>query len=88
MHRYLFPGATMADRWGHLLYWLFEGMGLDWRRRGLRHVHHGEICQRVMGLWSRLRPLLEAYRLGTLRAVVSGQSSVVRRTLVGGDGGE
>ena len=67
LHRYLFPGATLIDRWGHLLYWLFEGMAQDWRRRGLRHVHHGEICQRVLGLWKRLRLVLERHRMGTLR---------------------
>jgi hypothetical protein len=67
MARHLQPNATLTERFGHLLYWLFEGMGLDWRRRGLRHVHSGEINQRIVGLWRRLRSVLERYRAGTLR---------------------
>jgi hypothetical protein len=68
LHRYLPANPTLTDRWGHLLFWLFEGMALDWRRRGLRHVHHGEITQRILGLWKRLRSVLEQHRAGTLRA--------------------
>ena len=68
LHKMLPANPTLIDRWGFFLYWLFEGMALDWRRRGLRHVHHGEICQRVMGLWRRLRLVLEKHRAGTLRA--------------------
>src|SRR5689334_4449618 len=73
LHRFLFPGMTLADRWGHTLYWLFEGRGQDWRRRGLRHMHHAEICQRIMGLWKRLHAVLEKYRAGTLRAAPIGR---------------
>src|SRR4051812_40378670 len=80
-HRYLPANATLIDRWGWLLFWLFEGLALDWRRRGLRHVHHGEITQRVLGLWKRLRSVLERYRAGTLRPVVSRQWSVVSETV-------
>ena len=75
-HRNLPANATLADRWGWTLYWLFEGLALDWRRRGLRHVHHGEITQRVTGLWKRLRLVIEQWQAGTLRSVVSRQGSV------------
>jgi hypothetical protein len=68
LHRFLPANPTLADRWGWMLYWLFEGMALDWHRRGLRHVHNAEINQRILGLWKRLRSVLERYRAGTLRA--------------------
>jgi len=68
LHRVLPANPTLADRWGWLLHGLFEGMALDWRRRGLRHVHQGEIHQRILGLWKRLRSVLEQFRAGTLRA--------------------
>jgi hypothetical protein len=76
LSKFLPANATLTDRFGHLLFWLFEGMALDWRRRGLRHVHHGEITQRVLGLWKRLRSVIERYQAGTLRPVVSRQSVV------------
>ena len=68
LHRLLPPNPTLADRWSWLLYWLFEGMYGDWRRRGLTHVHRAEIEQRIWGMWKRLRSVLERYRAGTLRA--------------------
>ena len=82
-HRSLPANATLIDRWGWLLFWLFEGMALDWRRRGLRHVHEGEIHQRILGLWKRLRSVLERsvleqYRAGTLRAARGRDASVAR----------
>jgi hypothetical protein len=67
LHRLLPANATLIDRWGHLLYWLFEGMALDWRRRGLRHVHHPEICQRIVGMWKRLRSVIARFEAGKLR---------------------
>jgi hypothetical protein len=68
LYPYLPPNPTLIERWGQLVYWLFEGMSLDWRRRGLRHVHHGEITQRIMGLWKRLHAVLRRWEAGTLRA--------------------
>jgi hypothetical protein len=68
INRNLPSNPTLIDRFGWLLYWLFEGMALDWRRRGLRHVHQGQIHQRILGLWKRLRSVLERHRAGTLRA--------------------
>ena len=65
--RHLPPNPTLADRWGWTLYWLFAGVYGDWRRRGLRHVHDAEIAYRFMGLWKRLRRVLEAWQAGTLR---------------------
>ena len=65
--RVLPPNPTLADRFGNLLYWLFEGMALDWRRRGVTHVHALEISLRVHGLWKRVHRVLEAWRAGTLR---------------------
>ena len=67
LHKYLPDNPTLADRFGWMLQWLFEGMALDWRRRGLRHVHEAEITQRILGLWKRLRSVLERHRAGTLR---------------------
>jgi hypothetical protein len=75
--RLLPPNASLTERFGHLLYWLFEGMYLDWRRRGLRHVHNGEITLRVTGLWKRFRSVVARWKAGRLRPVVSGQGSVV-----------
>ncbi len=69
LHRLMPANATLADRFGFFLFWLFEGMALDWRRRGLRHVHNAEINQRILGLWKRLRSVLEQWRAGKLRAV-------------------
>jgi hypothetical protein len=69
LHRLLPANPTLVDRFGFLLWWLFFGMDNDWRRRGLRHVHSGEINERIVGLWRRLRSVLERYRAGTLRAV-------------------
>jgi hypothetical protein len=66
MARHLQPNPTLTERFGHLLYWLFEGMGLDWRRRGLQHVHSAEIGQRIMGLWRRLRLVIARWEAGTL----------------------
>jgi len=63
MHRFLPPNPTLADRFGNLLYWLFEGMALDWRRRGVTHVHAMAISLRVHGLWKRVHRVLEAYRV-------------------------
>ena len=60
------PNPTLIQRWGWLLYWLFEGMGRDWWRRGLRHERHGEIGQRIMGLWKRLYSVLRRWEAGTL----------------------
>ena len=68
LHRFLPANPTLADRFGFFLYWLFEGMYGDWRRRGLTHVHRAEIEQRIWGMWKRLRSVLERYRAGTLRA--------------------
>jgi hypothetical protein len=68
LHRLLPANPTLADRFGFFLWWLFFGMDSDWRRRGLRHVHSGEINERIVGLWRRLRSVLERYRAGTLRA--------------------
>ncbi len=68
LHRLLPPNATLADRFGFFLYWLLAGMDADWRRRGLRHVHEAQISQRIMGLWKRVRSVLERYRAGRLRA--------------------
>ena len=65
--RHLPPNPTLADRWGWTLYWLFAGVYGDWRRRGLRHVHDAEIAYRFMGLWKRLRRVLDAWQAGTLR---------------------
>jgi hypothetical protein len=75
--RDLRANATLTERFGHLLYWLFEGMAADWRRRGLRHVHNGEITQRIGGLWKRFRSVVARWEAGTLRPVVSRQGSVV-----------
>jgi hypothetical protein len=69
LHRILPADPTLADRFGWLLYGLFDGMAQDWRRRGLRHIHQAEINQRILGLWKRLRSVLERYRAGTLTAV-------------------
>jgi hypothetical protein len=66
--RYLPANATLTERFGHLLYWLFEGMAADWRRRGLRHVHNGEITLRVSALWKRFRSVVARWEAGTLRA--------------------
>jgi hypothetical protein len=66
--RVLPPNHTLTDRFGHLLYWLFEGMAQDWRRRGVTHVHAAEISLRVVGLWKRVHSVLEKWRAGTLRA--------------------
>ena len=68
--RVLPPNPTLADRFGHLLYWLFEGVALDWRRRGVTHVHALEISLRVHGLWKRVHRVLEAWRAGRLRVAV------------------
>ena len=68
LHRLLPPNPTLSDRFGFFLYWLFEGMYGDWRRRGLTHVHRAAIEQRIWGMWKRLRSVLERYRAGTLRA--------------------
>jgi hypothetical protein len=68
LHKLLPANPTLADRWGWLLFWLIDGMAMDWRRRGLRHVHNAEINQRILGLWKRLLSVLEQYRAGTLRA--------------------
>jgi len=65
---FLQPNPTLRERWGCLLYWLFEGMARDWRRRGLRHVHEREIGQRIMGLWKRLNLVILRWEAGTLRA--------------------
>jgi hypothetical protein len=67
LHKFLPANPTLLDRFGFFLWWLFFGMDNDWRRRGLRHVHSGEINQRIVGLWRRLRSVLERYRAGTLR---------------------
>jgi hypothetical protein len=75
LHRVLPANPTLADRWGWLLYGLLAGMALDWRRRGLRHVHSAEINQRILGLWKRLRSVLEQYRAGTLRVVQRNDTS-------------
>ena len=68
--------------------WLFEGMAQDWRRRGLRHVHHGEICERVMGLWKRLRTVLEQYQGGDAAGGAAGgeQSTSPRPSPQSGEG--
>ena len=63
---FLPPNPTLTDRWGWLLYGLFDGMARDWRQRGLRHVHHGEITQRILGLWGRLRRVIARWEAGTL----------------------
>ena len=78
LHRLLPANPTLADRFGFFLYWLFEGMYGDWRRRGLTHVHRAEIEQRIWGLWKRLRSVLERYRAGTLRAP-RGRKGVLRK---------
>jgi hypothetical protein len=75
INRNLPSNPTLIDRFGWLLYWLFEGLALDWRRRGLRHVHQGEIHQRILGLWKRLRSVLERHRAGTLRAATGRDTS-------------
>ena len=54
----------LTERFGHLLYWLFEGMAADWRRRGLRHVHSGEITLRIGGLWRRFRSVVARWEAG------------------------
>ena len=77
-HKLLPANPTLADRWGWLLHWLFEGMYGDWRRRGLTHVHRAEIEQRIWGMWKRLRSVLERYRAGTLRAP-RGRKGVLRK---------
>jgi hypothetical protein len=51
------------------VHWLFAGMYADWRRRRLRHVHGVEINERILGLWKRLRSVLERHQAGTLRPV-------------------
>jgi hypothetical protein len=66
--RTLPPNPTLAHRFGNLLYWMLDGMALDWRRRGVTHVHHVEIALRMLGLWKRVQSVLERYRAGTLRA--------------------
>ena len=58
--------ATLADWFGYLLYWLGEGMAQDWRRRGVTHVHVGEITLRLLRMWKRIRRVLEQWRAGTL----------------------
>ena len=68
LHKLLPANPTLSDRFSFFLYWLFEGMYGDWRRRGLTHVHRAEIEQRIWGMWRRLRSVLERYRTGTLRA--------------------
>jgi hypothetical protein len=68
LHKVLPANPTLIDRWGFFMFWLFEGMALHWRRRGLRHVHQAEINRRLLGLWGRLRSVLGRYRAGTLRA--------------------
>jgi hypothetical protein len=78
LHRLLPANPTLADRFGFFLYWLFEGMYGDWRRRGLTHVHRAEIEQRIWGMWKRLRSVLERYRAGTLRAP-RGRKGVLRK---------
>jgi hypothetical protein len=85
--RLLPANATLTERFGHLLYWLFEGMYLDWRRRGLRHVHNGEITLRVMGLWKRFRSVVARWEAGTLRPVVSRQGAVVSEKSIPPQGG-
>ena len=72
LHKVLPANPTLADRFGWLLFWLFDGMAMDWRRRGLRHVHNAEINQRILGLWKRLRSVLERYRAGTLQGACGG----------------
>ena len=78
LHRLLPANPTLADRFSFFLYWLFEGMYGDWRRRGLTHVHRAEIEQRIWGMWKRLRSVLERYRAGTLRAP-RGRKGVLRK---------
>jgi len=68
LHRVLPADPTLADRVGHFVYGLFFGMESDWYRRGLRHVHKDAINARILGLWKRLRSVLERYQAGTLRA--------------------
>jgi len=68
MYRHLPVNPTLTDRFGHLLYWMFEAMGRDWRGRGVRPVHETEIAQRVMGLWKRLNSVFRRWQAGTLRA--------------------
>jgi len=41
--RFLPANATLTERFGYLLHWMLVGVSLDWRRRGLRHVHSAEI---------------------------------------------
>ena len=65
MYRHLPVNPTLTD---HLLYWMFEAMGRDWRGRGVRPVHETEIAQRVMGLWKRLNSVFRRWQAGTLRA--------------------
>ena len=79
--RYLPANASLTERFGPLLYWLFEGMYLDWRRRGLRHVHNGEITLRVMGLWKRFRSVVARWEAGTLRPVAGRRGAVGREKI-------
>jgi hypothetical protein len=66
--RFLPADAPLTDRFRHLLYWMLEGVSLDWRRRGLRHVHSAEIWQRLLGLGKRFRSVVARWEAGTLTA--------------------
>jgi hypothetical protein len=66
--RLLPANATLTDRFRHLLYWMLDGVSLDWRRRGLRHVHSAEIWQRLLGLGKRFRSVVARWEAGTLTA--------------------
>jgi hypothetical protein len=69
---------TLTERFGHMLYWLFETMARDWRGRGLRHVHQAEIAHRIMGLWKRFRAVVTQWEAGTL---VAARGRVLQRDL-------